>query len=87
MTYQAIETKFFGPTNHRGARIRVTLPGAHDLRCPGTMRSASIRNHDAAARALAEKLEWRGSWFAGCNVNGSGNVYVNANDACFVVKP
>ena len=23
MTYQAIETKFFGPTNHRGARVRV----------------------------------------------------------------
>ena len=46
-------------------------------------------NHDAAAQALAEKLGWRGKWFAGGNGAGSGNVYVNVtndNDPSFVVE-
>ena len=88
MTYQAIETKFFGPTNHRGARIRVRCQARtmfvawdHALGVEG--------NHDAAAQTLAEKLGWRGKWFAGGNTIGSGNVYVNVtndNDPAFVVQ-
>src|SRR6476469_1499080 len=81
MSYQAIETKFFGPTNHRGARIRVRCQ-ARTMFVAWDYSLGIDHNHDAAARALAEKLAWRGSWFAGCNVAGSGNVYVNANDPC-----
>ena len=77
---QAIETKFVRPPNHRSARIRVRCQARtmfvswdHALGVEG--------NHDAAAMVLAEKLGWRGKWFGGGNVDGSGNVYVNvAND-------
>ena len=88
MSYQSIETKFFGPTNHRGARIRVKCQARtmfvawdHGLGIEG--------NHDAAAQALAERLGWRGEWFAGANGAGSGNVYVNVldgNASSFVVE-
>lgn len=84
---QAIDTKYYGPTNYRCARIRV--------RCQArTMfvywdHSLGIEpNHDAAAKTLAEKLDWRGRWFSGALADGSGNVYVRAmndNAAAFEI--
>ena len=54
---KAIQTKYHGPTNYRGARItatagsnRVTLSYDHALN--------SDDNHDAAALALCAKLGW-----------------------------
>ena len=88
MSYQAIETRFFGPTNHRGARIRVRCQ-ARTMFVAWDYSLGIDHNHDAAARELAEKLEWRGRWFGGGSASGSGNVYVNAgndNAAAFVVE-
>ena len=76
MTYQAIETKFVGPTNHRSARVRVKCQ-ARTMFVRWDYSLGVEKNHDAAAQALAEKLDWRGKWFAGGNTAGSGNVYVN----------
>ncbi|MEK1888822.1 MAG: hypothetical protein AAAB35_14885 [Phyllobacterium sp.] len=45
-------------------------------------------NHDAAAEALAKRLDWRGRWYGGGNADGSGNVYVcagNVNDPAFII--
>lgn len=54
---QAIITKFIGPTNVRGARIKatasagsVTIPFPHEL--------GLYERHEKAARALCEKLGW-----------------------------
>lgn len=73
--YQAIETKFLGPTNNRGARIvaraqagRVTVVWDHGLSIDD--------NHSAAARAYAVKMGWEGEWHGGGKVDGTGNVYV-----------
>lgn len=56
---QAIQTKYHGPTNTKGARIsarsdggRLTVGYDHALDAEG--------NHKAAARLLAEKLHWIG---------------------------
>jgi hypothetical protein len=61
---QAIETKYLGPTNHKGARIvakcdagRVVVSYDHALGIYG--------NHEAAAKALLRKLEWTGRWVGG----------------------
>lgn len=52
---QAITTKYFGPTNARGSRIKataergtLTVPYDHDL--------SSHANHVAAAQALCDKF-------------------------------
>lgn len=73
---QTVETKFLGPTDSRGSRVKakaeagsVTLSWDHAL--------GLEENHDAAARALIVKLEWtEREWVRGSAQNGSGYVYV-----------
>jgi hypothetical protein len=59
---QAITTKYLGPTNSRGARIkatgsfgRVTVPYDHAL--------SAFENHRAAANAFMTKFGWTGDAF------------------------
>lgn len=70
----AIHTKFLGPTNRRGSRVKafckegtgdfaLTIPYPHDL--------PQDQKHVAAAKALAERLEWPGLWIVGHNADGS----------------
>lgn len=77
MTMQAIQTKYIGPTNTRGARVKafseafprgVTVPFEHGKELDDA--------HDAAARAFIVKHEWFGTWVRGGSVDGRGNVYV-----------
>ena len=71
---QAIATRYLGPTNSRGSRIKascsagtITLPYDYAERDGG---------HYAAAVALIRKLGWEnnGTWYRGETTNG--NVYV-----------
>jgi hypothetical protein len=78
---QAIETKYIGPTDHRGARVKasaeagsVTVPWDHAL--------SSEANHDAAARALILKYGWHGTWVRGGRADSKGNVYVCVKREC-----
>lgn len=78
---QAIETKYLGPSNHRGARVvakayagRVAIPWSYEL--------DTDENHLKAATALANKYGWlnRGErLIGGGNAAGTGNVYVIVN--------
>lgn len=84
--YQAIETRYLGPTNTRGGRIKarawagsVTVPYNHELNAD--------QNHRAAAMALAAKCAkhaeqyggksiWsEGVWTQGGNAKGDGYVF------------
>jgi uncharacterized protein (AIM24 family) len=75
---QSIYTRYFGPTNTRGSRIRaaaaggargtVTVPYDHGLDSDG--------NHDVAAKKLAHKLGWHGKMHRGSSPDGRGYVYV-----------
>ncbi len=73
--YAAITTKYLGPTNHRGSRIKansqagsITLPRDYSLNVSD--------NHAKAARALAEKLGWSGEWHGGATANDAGYTFV-----------
>jgi hypothetical protein len=73
--FQAIVTKYIGPTNYRGSRIvakaaagRIYVSYDHALNIDD--------NHLAAARALARKYGWPGEWHGGGMPSGDGNVYV-----------
>ena len=73
-----IETYFLGPTTHRGSRIaaktsdsrhgRVVLSWDHGMNPDA--------NHEAAAKALAEKCGWAGEWVSGHREDGS-TMWVN----------
>ena len=69
MTYKAITTKYLGPTNVRGSRVKataeagsITLHWDHALNCDD--------NHMIAAKALAAKYGWRGQWYGGTTYSG-----------------
>ena len=86
-TYQAIETRYLGPTNTKGGRIKaecwggnVTIPYPHELN--------SGEAHKAAAQALIDKMTalanrhggsqsiWNtGTWTQGGNAKGTGYVF------------
>ncbi len=70
---QAITTKYLGPTDTRGARIKarcqagsVTVPFEYGATDP----------HDVAALALLVKLDWHGQWVGGGLPDGTGNAYI-----------
>ncbi len=76
---QAIETKYLGPTNMRGGRVKarseagsVTLSWDHSLN--------SDANHTKAAQALADKLGWSGDLWGGGHPDGRGCVFVFAEE-------
>lgn len=77
---QAIVTKFFGPTNSRGSRIKaaswagsITVSYDHSLDVE--------ENHKAAAIALINKKGWNswkdGKWVMGGSPDTTGYCFVN----------
>ncbi len=77
---QAIETKYLGPTNTKGGRIKatawagsVTMPYDHALNAED--------NHRAAALLLQTKFGWQGTFAQGGNAKGDGYVFVNVEGA------
>lgn len=67
---QAIQTRYHGPTDHRGSRViascqakRITLDWDHAL--------DTDQNHLAAAVALIEQLSWPGVLTGGVLADGS----------------
>lgn len=82
--YQAIATKYLGPTNHRGARVKATCDAGsvvvawdHALSVPA--------NHEAAARALARRLDWTGTWVGGALPDGRGYAFTSTFGTCCAV--
>ena len=59
---QAIITKYLGPTDHRGSRVKATCQaGSLTLEWDDTLDLDA--NHRVAAIALAEKLGWTGAFY------------------------
>lgn len=77
--FVGIQTRIIPATNTKPTRIKaysereaVTLPVDHAL--------TRDQRHHAAAKALAEKFEWKGVWVYGGSPDGKGNVYVRVGD-------
>jgi hypothetical protein len=78
MTYQAIETKYLGPTNCRGARVKARAQAGSVTVCWDNALDP-FENHRAAAMALAKRWGWSGRWAAGGRPNDSGYVFVRVS--------
>jgi hypothetical protein len=76
---QAIVTKYLGPTNFRGSRIKATAAaGSITVDWPHAL---NIENaHAFAACQLAEKFNWTGQWFGGGMPGDNGYCFVLAED-------
>lgn len=73
---QAIVTKYLGPTDSRGSRVKATAD-AGSITVPWDDRLDVNANHDRAAVALAKKVGWSGTLLGGGLPRGmGGNVYV-----------
>jgi hypothetical protein len=76
MARQAIVTKYLGPTNTRGARVKATAQ-AGSVTVPWNHEWGVDRNHAFAASELVKRYGWpSGPWVHGAAPDGSGNVYV-----------
>lgn len=78
---QAIVTKYIGPTNFRGSRVKASAY-AGSITIDYDNGKNSEANHLEAARRLALKFGWIGKWVAGGMPTETGNCYVNL-DAVF----
>jgi hypothetical protein len=68
--YQAIETKYLAPTNHRGARIAAVTGGDRRVVIPYDHALNVEQNHAAAAFWAATSMGWGGSWSGGSTRDG-----------------
>jgi hypothetical protein len=79
MSYQAITTRYFGPGNVKGSRVKATaVAGSVTLHWDDALNS--FENHTKAAVALARKYEWSGRWYGGAPHHENGYVFVCSND-------
>jgi hypothetical protein len=77
---QAIVTKYFGPSNVKGSRIKATAKsGSITLHRDHSLNIED--DHAKAAKALADKFGWRGGWFMGDSPDGSGYCFVCTDEA------
>lgn len=72
---QAIVTKYLGPTNHRGSRVKATAQ-AGSITVSWDHALSVEDNHKAAARALVTRWGWDGDWHGGATPDGGGYVFV-----------
>ena len=66
---QAIQTRYFGPSNVKGARIKAWAEaGSVTINYPYELSGQAC--HRAAAQALADKFGWKSKYLGGCLPNG-----------------
>lgn len=82
---QAIETRYFGPTNHRSTRVKATAQ-AGSVTVIWDDALGVDENHAVAARKLANKFGWKGRFVAGGLPSGRGNVFVCDDGDGFKVR-
>ena len=75
MSFNAIVTKYHGPTNHRGARVSANCAGSR-MFVPWDHALNIEENHVAAALAMIARMDWQGRWVNGGMPDGRGFVFV-----------
>ncbi len=67
---KAITTRYMGPTNTRGARILATDVDKNRVTIPYPYELSGQDVHQAAAKALCEKMGWEGELIGGSTKRG-----------------
>lgn len=77
MTMKAIETKYSGPTNTRGARIIASDCDRNRISISYPYELSGEDVHRKAAEALRDKMGWTGKLAGGATKNGYCFVFVD----------
>jgi len=83
---QSITTKYIGPTDRTGSRIKATSSSGLSKTIHYDDALDTDDNHKAAAIALCKKMDWKGRLATGGAPKGTGNVYVFIDADTFEVK-
>lgn len=83
MNMQTITTKYLGPTNTKGARIKAVASGAQQSITISYDHESNDHGHIKAANALAAKLGWTGRMIGGDTKEGK--VFVFADEDGFEI--
>lgn len=84
---QSISTRYIGPTNYRGSRVKARSSSGLSLTLSWDEALDTNANHTKAAEALAVKLKWSGRWVGGdASQLTRGNVYVNDDGDGFTIE-
>ena len=76
--YQAIQTRYIGPSNTRGSRVKATAEaGSVTLSWDNALNATD--NHRIAAETLANKYGWPKNMIGGALPNSSDYVWVVAD--------
>jgi hypothetical protein len=76
----AIETKYIGPTNTRGSRYVAFTCNGHRLSMTAENDKNSEENQGMVARALADKMGWKGQLIGGGTKAGMAWVFADSRD-------
>lgn len=76
---QAITTKYLGPTNYRGSRIKARCQ-AGSIIVSWDHALDVFDNHIRAAKALADKLDWTADWVGGSLPDDTGYAFVQLKE-------
>ena len=73
---KAIETKYLGPTNYSGSRIKATDNDGNSVTMPYDYELNSYENYRLAAIELCRKMNWKGNISGGYTKKGMVWVFV-----------
>jgi len=74
---QTITTKYLGPTDTQGTRIKAVHTGAAtSITVPYNYALSNEGNHKEAAATLTKKLEWNGEYIGGHTKDGM--IWINS---------
>ena len=73
---KAITTRYLGPTNFRGSRIKATDDDGNSVTIPYPYELSGEDVHRAAADALCVKMGWTGKLVGGSIKTGYAFVFV-----------
>ena len=73
----AIETKYIGPSNIKGSRVKATAQTDNQITLTWDDSLNSAQNHARAAAALCEKMDWNGHLVGGGTKAGEVFVFVD----------
>jgi hypothetical protein len=75
--FQAIVTRYLGPTNCRGGRIKAKTASGISVTLGYDSALSITANHAAACKALVDRLNWGGRWISGGTDKGQAFVMVS----------
>lgn len=79
---KAISTRYFGPTNTRGSRIKAFDSDSNSITIPYPHELSGEAVHFAAAKALCEKMGWKGLLVGGAIKSGYVFVWSHSDRYC-----